>query len=431
MPNNLTAPLSSSPVPQATPAAVIHVAYLVNQYPLVSHTFIRREIAALERHGARVERISIRGWDAEIVDPADLMERERTWFVLKDGLIPLFISTFQVFFSRPRLFTAALSGSIAMARKSERNIIYHLVYLAQACRIFLRLRKTGVGHVHAHFGTNPAEVAMLVRLLGGPTYSYTAHGPEENDRGAFIGIDKKVKHAKFVVAISSHTKSQLLRRITIEDWHKVKIVHCGIDAEFHMEAAELSPSGQGLVCVARLDSEKGQLILLKAMQDISKKFPRCRLILVGDGENRSVIEVQIRALGLSKQVSLLGWLTSAQVRREILRARALVLPSFQEGLPVVIMEAMALGRPVIATYVAGVPELVRNGKDGWLVPAGDSEQLAKAIEACLIKSDFEISRMGEEARLRVLDRHNIDRETAKLVDYFGDDSDSEQAPKWE
>jgi colanic acid/amylovoran biosynthesis glycosyltransferase len=398
--------------------SALQVAYITNQYPKVSHSFIRREILALEQRGATVDRIAIRGWDADVVDPADIAELGRTRYVLKDGLLPLLAATLRTAITRPRQFGGALAAALAMSRNSERSLPYHLVYLAQACRILYWLRDSGARHVHAHFGTNPAEVAMLTRLLGGPPYSYTAHGPEETDRGAFLGIDHKVRHAKFVAAISSHTRGQILRRVGLEDWDKIKVVHCGLDATFLDLPAASRPTQQQLVCVARLDAEKGQMVLLDAMRQVRKRHPDCRLVLVGDGPMRAGIEDCIEEYGLGGHVRITGWLTAAQVRDEILAARALVLPSFQEGLPVVIMEAMALRRPVIATYVAGIPELVRDGIDGWLVPAGDVDRLVASMIACLEKPISDLQFMGERAHARVSARHAIDREVLKLGALF-------------
>jgi glycosyltransferase involved in cell wall biosynthesis len=146
------------------------------------------------------------------------------------------------------------------------------------------------------------------------------------------------------------------------------------------------------------------------------------LVLAGDGEMRPDIEALIERLGLQPRVRITGWIGSGQVRDEIGAARALVLPSFAEGLPVVIMEAMALRRPVITTFVAGVPELVQAGANGWLVPAGDVEALTDAMAACLATDQETLARMGEAARARVLVRHDVDREAAKLAVLFGQSS---------
>ncbi|MFN0217657.1 MAG: glycosyltransferase [Hyphomicrobium sp.] len=396
----------------------VHVAYLVNQYPKVSHSFIRREIRALESRGFTVDRISIRGWDIDLVDPDDLAERAVTRFVLKDGLAPLLAASLRMTARRPLRFFSALVLAIRMSVQSERSLPYHLAYLAQACRVLEWLRDSGALHLHAHFSTNPAEVAMLVRKLGGPTYSFTSHGPEENDRGGFLGLPAKVRHAAFVAAVSSHTRSQVFRRADMRDWAKVKIVHCGLDEAFSKDADLPRPSEPRLICVGRLSPEKGQLILLDAMPQILKTHPACKLILAGDGELRQALEDRIAELELRDAVRITGWLTNAEVRREILASSVLVLPSFQEGLPVVLMEAMALKRPVISTYVAGIPELVCPGETGWLVAAGEVDGLAAAVDRVLTMPEADLRAIVSEAHLRVRDRHSIDVEAGKLAEYF-------------
>jgi glycosyltransferase involved in cell wall biosynthesis len=133
---------------------------------------------------------------------------------------------------------------------------------------------------------------------------------------------------------------------------------------------------------------------------------------------RGDIELLLKQYGLADRVRITGWISNAQVRDEIIAARALVLPSFAEGLPVVLMEAMALRRPVISTYIAGIPELVRHGENGWLVPAGDVVALANAMRTCLETPVGEITRMGEAARERALARHDANTEAAKLRKLF-------------
>ena len=414
-PSAVSDPRNNAPLTQY---ADLRVAYLINQYPKVSHTFIRREIRALERLGAHVTRIALRGWDAEVVDDQDVEERARTSYVLKHGLGPLFVAVLQTAFTRPKRFLAGLRAAISMSRKSMRPLPYHLIYLAHACSILPSLEKARISHLHAHFGTNTAEVAMLVRLLGGPEYSFTVHGPDEIDDAKRLGFDQTIPASKFVAAISSYTRSQLQRHVKYESWAKIKLVHCGIEKQFFDAADTSIPQAANFVCVGRLSEQKGQLALIDAFSRVHKRHPGCRLVLAGDGEMRPLLEDQIRTLGLQDSVRITGWISSAQVRAEILGARALVLPSFQEGLPVVIMEAMALRRPVISTYIAGIPELVIAGETGWLIPAGDVQGLVDAIQACIQTSDEDLLRMGVSGRQRVLDRHNIDAEAAKLAALF-------------
>ena len=394
------------------------VAYLVNQYPKVSHTFIRREVLALERLGVTVHRYALRGWDAEVTDPADDEERRRTRYVLKDGAIPLAGAVLREAFRTPGRFARASRAMFSLARKADRPWPYHLVYLAEACRLAAWMRASGDCHLHAHFGTNAAEVALLSHLLGGPPYSFTVHGPEEFDRPGPLKLAEKIARSAFVVAISSFGRSQLFRWAAHADWPRVQVVHCGVDPTFGALADQRVAAAHRLVCVGRLCEQKGQLLLVEAVARVRASGTPVQLVLAGDGDMRADIEQRIGALGLHGSVRITGWIGSEQVRDEILAARALVLPSFAEGLPVVVMEAMALGRPVLTTYVAGIPELVRDGIDGWLFPAGDVEALTAAIESCLGATEETVRGMGEQARSRVLERHDVDVEAAKLARLF-------------
>lgn len=261
---------------------------------------------------------------------------------------------------------------------------------------------------------------MLLRLLGGPPYSFTTHGPEEFDKPEPLRLREKVEHARFVVAISSYGRSQLFRWVGPLLWSKVQIVHCGLEPAFHEVDAEAVPDVPRFVCVGRLCEQKGQLVALEAVARLRDRGISCELVLAGDGEMRSEVEQRIRELGLNGQVRITGWISSSQVRDEILACRALVMPSFAEGLPVAIMEAMALRRPVISTYVAGIPELVRPGREGWLVPASDVSALAEAMEGCLATPLDELWKMSESARARVLERHDVDKEAGRLRALFSE-----------
>jgi glycosyltransferase involved in cell wall biosynthesis len=397
----------------------LRVAYFINQYPKVSHTFIRREIAALERQGVTVDRMALRGWDAEVADPQDHQERERTRYVLRGGAVALLLEALPVLIRRPARSWRALRLAWAMSRRSERPWPVHMAYVAEACRVARWLAATGTPHVHAHFGTNSAEVAMLAGELAGVTYSFTAHGPEEFDKPQALGLGRKVSNAAFAVAISSFGRSQLSRWVASAKWPDIRVVHCGLEEAFFARPDELAPClAARLVCVGRLCEQKGQLLLVQAAAKIARDGVPFELVLAGDGEMRAEIEQAITGHGLQQRVRITGWIGSEQVRSELMAARALVLPSFAEGLPVVIMEAMALGRPVISTYVAGIPELVRDGVEGWMVPAGDVDAVADAMRGCLAASAETLARMGRDALARVRERHHVDTEAAKLKALF-------------
>jgi colanic acid/amylovoran biosynthesis glycosyltransferase len=396
----------------------MRIGYLINRYPAVSHSFIRREILALERQGHEILRISVRGWDEVLHGAEDLRERERTKYILQGGALPLLLALFRIFLDRPLKLVQGLKLAWKVSRRADRPLPFHLIYLLEACQVLLWVSEEQVAHLHAHFGTNSAEVAMLVHAMGGPRWSFTPHGPEEFDKANFIALPEKIRRADFVVGVSSFGRSQLFRYTSYEHWQKVHVVHCGLEPSFY-EAAPASPgSERRLICVGRLCEQKGQLLLLEAARRLAERGIAFELVLAGDGEMRGELEQLIVRYKLKDLVRITGWISSDQVREELLAARALVLPSFAEGLPVVIMEAMALRRPVISTFIAGIPELVEPGQHGWLVPAGDVTSLADAMQSCLDAPPETIAKMGEAARARVIERHDIDKQATKLANLF-------------
>jgi colanic acid/amylovoran biosynthesis glycosyltransferase len=399
----------------------MRVAYLVNQYPKNSHSFVRREIHALERYGVQIERFSVRAAREELHDGADLAERGATRVVLSGGPLPLLGSLLSQLCAGPGRLLRAGRLAFRLGRHSERGMLVHAVYLAEASLLLRWLKQRSCSHLHAHFGTNPATVAMLCHELGGPPFSFTVHGPEEFDKSRLIGLAAKIERASFVAAISSYGKSQLYRLCEKSHWDKIHVVHCGVDAAFLERAPTPIPRAPRLVCIGRLCEQKGQLLLLDAVSRLVEDGVAIEIVLVGDGEMRAEIERSIAERGLLAHVSVTGWADEQRVRSELEKARALVLPSFAEGLPVVIMEALALGRPVISTYVAGIPELVVDGESGWLVPAGDVDALASTMKRAVLADPEQLARMGNTGRTRVLAHYDVDGNARALGALFGEE----------
>jgi colanic acid/amylovoran biosynthesis glycosyltransferase len=393
----------------------VKIAYFVNHYPKVSHTFIRREISALERQGFEVQRLALRGWDTPVPDEEDRTERDRTRYILQKGAVGLIFPMLRCLLTSPVRFFEAAALALKMSRAHrERPLAYHLAYLAEACVVLSCLKAFGARHVHAHFGTNSTEVVMLARALGGPPFSFTVHGPDEFLQP--MGLAEKIRRSAFAVAISSYGRSQLYLRLPHKDWPKVRVVHCGLENKFYEMAPVPVPDTPRFVCVGRLSEEKGQMLLLEAVARVAAKDIPIELVLVGDGPLRGELERLTEKYQLGLQVRITGWISNKQVRDEILRSRALVLPSFSEGLPVVIMEAMALRRPVLTTYIAGIPELVRSGENGWLFPAGSLDELSAALEACLSTTIEDLQKLGDAGYRSVIAHHSIDIEARKLTD---------------
>jgi colanic acid/amylovoran biosynthesis glycosyltransferase len=406
----------------------VKIAYLLNQYPRISTAWMRREILAMEEIGVPIERFALRETVDELVDEADVREKARTRAILDEGAVALLGATLAAAATRPIAFGKALRAAVGMGRRSERGMIVNLIYLAEAC-VFLRWMIEGrFTHVHVHFATNPAAVAMLCRIMGGPPYSFTMHGPEEFDSPRALSLAEKIRHADFVVAITEFTRSQLYRWSDHADWGKIRIVRCGVDAMFLGAEPTPVPPVPRLVNVGRVVEQKGQLLLIEAAARVIGEGVDCEVVIVGDGPMRGEAERLIGRLGLAGKVRITGYRSGSEVRREIQEARALVLPSFAEGLPVVIFEALALGRPVISTYIAGIPELVEPGECGWLVPAGSVDALARAMREALTAPAEELDRMGREGGRRVAEFHDSRVEAARLASWFDHDPDRTPAP---
>lgn len=389
------------------------VAYLTNQYPKVSHSFIRREILALEAQGVTIRRYSIRPCPDQLIDPDDLEELEKTRVLLSVGVLGLVVGLIGVMVSRPIAFVKALGLAIKIGWQSDRGLWRHFIYLAEASVLLFWFGIAEVDHIHAHFGTNPAAVAMLCHALGGPSYSFTVHGPDEFDQPQTLHLDTKIAHAAFVVAVSSFGKSQLYRWSNPEHWPKIHIIHCGLDRLFLHQPRMMLPETPHIVCIGRLCPAKGQLLLIEAVSQLIADGMNLKLTLVGDGESRVALEAAIAATQLEDVITITGWVSSSRIRDYLLGAKVKVLPSFAEGLPVVLMEALALGRPVISTYIAGIPELVEPN-NGWLIPAGSIPALKEAIRVSLATSTAQLQEMGQAGAERVKTDYNIETETVKL-----------------
>lgn len=391
----------------------MRIAYLCNRYPAVSHSFVRREIAGMEAAGHLVDRYTVRA-PTVLLDADDRAEAAHTTAILSAGAVALLAALLAALIRAPRRFAGAARLAMRGAGLSPLALVRHVAYLGEAAWLMRRLKADRVDHLHAHFGTNPATVARLARRLGGPPYSFTAHGPDEFDRPQALDLAGKVAEARVAVAISSFGRSQLMRWSDPADWPRIVVARCGVDAAFLRDTPP-APDAPRFATVARLSGQKGLPLLVEAAAILRARGHDFRLDIAGDGDLKDALVRQISATGLDEQVRLVGSLDGAGVRRLIEGARAFVLPSFAEGLPVVIMEALALGRPVIATAIAGTPELV-DAACGWLVPAGSAPAVADAMAAAIDAPPERIAAMGREGRRRVTEHHDAARNARVLAE---------------
>ena len=392
----------------------MRIAVLVNRYPSATHSFIRREIQGLELAGIEVLRVAIARDPDPLVDPADREEERRTRRVLAHGVAGLLAGLAAVALTRPRACARAAALAFALSREGDRGLPRHLAYLAEACALLRWCEAAAIEHVHAHFGTNACAVAALLRALGGPPFSFVVHGPEEFERP--LGLERKRARAAFVVAASEHCRRELERRTPGASATPIHVVRCGVGAAFLDAAPCEAPAAPQLVCVGRLVERKGHALLLEALARLAREGIAFRLAVLGDGPLRGALEARCVELGLQGAVRFRGWASEDEVLRDIVAARALVLPSFAEGLPVVLMEALALGRPVVCADIAGHAELVENGVSGWLIPVGSLAALVAALREVLSLAPAELSRRGRAGRARVASLHDARREAARLAE---------------
>lgn len=389
------------------------IAYLHSVYARAGDTFIRAEVLQLRSFGHTVHTFSIREpSESELISKEIRDEYARTDYILKHGFLRLLANAVLEGLYAPRKALLAITLATRCGWPGIKGRLWPYAYFLEACYLSRQMRKKRVEHLHDHNGQGCAFVAMLASEISGVPYSLTIHGPGEFDRPTLLSIAEKVRRSRFTIAISEYGRSQILRWIAQEDWIKVHVVRCGVSIDSHHHTSNILDSRR-LVCVGRLSTEKGHHVLIEAIARL-KMESAFKVIIIGDGPMRSAIEARTNALNVQDRVSFSGWMSSEEVHQEISRSCAMVLPSFSEGLPVVFMEAYALGRPVIATSIAGIPELVEHGISGWIVPAGSVDALASAIRDVLSTAPERLSIMGRAGTARVRKYHDQRIEARKL-----------------
>lgn len=399
----------------------MNILYLINHYPKVSHTFIRREMIGLENLGHKVVRVAMRHDDIDSLSEIDKSEYDKTHYVLKQSPVTLFKDLLSALFASPALFYYACKVMFKMNKASKESFLKHVIYLLEAANVAKVCKQHKIEHIHAHFGTNPAEVAMYTGILSKVGYSFTVHGPEEFDKPLTLNLHQKIKHAKHVIAITSYCRSQLFRWSRHEDWDKVKIVHCALEDDFFKNQTETddTPSEQiNFLCIGRICEQKGQLLLLEAFNNFLKSGASAHLTLAGDGEMRDQVEQFLKKHNIEKHVSITGWVDSITIKALLTKTSAMVLPSFAEGLPVAIMEAMASNVPIISTSIAGIPELIKHKKTGLIITPGSVSEIESALNEFNSLNSQELLKIKQQAFEAVQREHHVDVETSKLARIF-------------
>jgi colanic acid/amylovoran biosynthesis glycosyltransferase len=384
------------------------MAYLLSQYPAISHTFFLKEILGLRQLGFEIETVSVNPPDrpASSLPPREQEEAERTYFLKQIPLWEAIFALLAVIFGHPRVairgFRAAMTlGGLDVTRK-----LYALFYTVEAFLVGDWMRKRNLHHLHTHFGGAVATVAMLTAQAWKVDYSMTIHGPEEFYEADYIYLPQKIAGAKFIFCISDFCRSQLMKYSDPIHWDKMHIVPLGVNTDEFKPVAREARQPLGIICVGRLVPAKGQHILLKAFSQVLSKGHSLHLTLVGNGPDRESLEREVARYDLAGKVTFCGALNHDETQAKLAEANIFALASFAEGIPVALMEAMAMGIPCVSTSIAGIPALIRNEIDGLLVPPSSVEGLASAIER-LVLDDALRQKLGASGRAHVVENYNL------------------------
>lgn len=399
---------------------MISLAYLVSQYPAVSHTFILREVRALRGLGFAVRVASVNAPDRP---SAELTAEERaeaaaTFVVKAQGALAILGAHLRTLLRRPVGYARGLVAALRLAGLDPRRLLYHGCYFAEAVVVGAWMARGGLRHLHVHFATPASTVALLASRIFPIDFSITVHGPDEFYDAPGFRLREKIAAARFLCCIGTYARSQLMHLSPVEHWDKIEVAPLGVDpCEFAPPPAAGSRPDFEILCVGRLVPAKGQHVLLAAVEELVREGRPVRLRLVGDGPDRAALERAVVARRLGAHVRFEGAVNQDGIRALYARADAFALASFAEGVPVVLMEAMAMGVPCVSTRITGIPELIRDRIDGLLVAPSDPGELAAALRRLM--DDPELRQgLGRAGRDRVRAHYDLARNTKRLAEIY-------------
>lgn len=400
--------------------ASLKIAYLISRYPAVSHTFIQREIDLLRQKGIQILTISVNDPDLPIekLPAEEQQEAEKTFYIKKRGAWHAIQALCTLFFHAPLKFLNAWLYAIRLGGFDLKAILYNYFYLAEASVVGLWMAQHEINHLHVHFANPAANIALLLSKMTDITYSMTVHGPDEFYNTIGWRLLEKIQNARFITCIGYYAQSQLMKIAPPTEWPKFEISPLGIDInKYAPTRREKEKSDLEILCVGRLVPAKGQFILIAALNLLLKKGHFLHLKLIGSGPEKEELETEIKQRGLQSHVELTGALTQDEVLKAYKNTDIFVLPSFAEGIPISLMEAMAMEIPCISTFVNGIPELIRHEIDGLLTYPSDIEGLVEALDF-LIESPEQRQKFGEAGRKRIEEKYLIESNVEQLKEIF-------------
>jgi len=425
----------------------MRIAYLVGRYPAITHTFILREVQQLRRHGIEIDTYSVwRTSEHDLLAQADRDEHARTYALLPPDRRDYLRAHLRAALGDPGGYVRTCARALRLSTHGLRGRLLGLSWFVEAVVVKRHCELRGTRHVHVHLnGTAPA-VGLLVAHLGnrgdgpGPwSFSMTVHGSKEFFDVARERLARKVRAARFVVCISDFTRSQLMALVEEHHWPKLHVVHCGVDTDRFAPPDRgrgvdierpAPPSGERageaqpvhgdrvrVLTVGRLDNMKGVAVLIEAAADLRRRGIDVSLTIVGDGPRRDYLQRLAERLGVGDHVAWPGAVGQDEIRDHYHAADVFCLPSFAEGIPVVLMEAMSTGLPVIANRITGIPELIEHDVGGLLVRPGRLDQLVSALERLARDPDLRAA-MGRAGREKVCSEFDSTRVGGALAELF-------------
>jgi colanic acid/amylovoran biosynthesis glycosyltransferase len=403
----------------------LKIAYVMSRFPKLTETFILYEMLAMRQQGIQVEVYPLLREHEEVMHP------EAVQFVNVAHFQPfislsILLANLHFLWKKPFVYLKTL-WDVLRANWGSFNFFTGVIGIFPKTVLFAyRMRADGVQHVHAHFASHPAAAGFIIHRLVGIPYSFTAHGSDlHRDRHM---LREKVAEAAFVAAISKYNKELIVSECRGNYRAKVQVIHCGVDTDLFRARSHKTPYETGenpfmILCIGTLHEVKGQAFLIEACRQLQEREYSFECHFVGEGpDKKSLIELAEQA-GLSDKVRFHGKLTRDEIARLLLDADVLTAPSVptrdgrREGIPVVLMEAMGSGVPVIASNLSGIPELVNDQLTGLLVPPRDATSLANALE-CYLKDPELRHRLGRAGRQKVVGEFDLDQNAARLAQYF-------------
>ena len=389
--------------------ATTRIAYLLSRYPAISHTFFLKEVLGMRERGLTIEVASINLPDRPRQDlpPVEAAEADHTFYVKPSGMASVALRVLSIALRNPAATLRGLRSALALGELDLKARAYTLFYLAEALLVGDWMRRRSLTHLHVHFGGPVATVGMLTAQAWQIPWSITLHGPDEFfDQEAFY-LRQKIESAGFVVCISDFCRSQVLRIAPKLSATRLEVVRLGVDCTALRPASPTTPNVVfTLACTGRMVSAKGHRILIEALATLAASGTAFSCALIGDGPERPFLESECKRLGIAEQVLFLGAMAHQPTLAEVAKADVFVLASFAEGLPVALMEAMALGVPCISTTIAAIPELILDRQNGLLVPPANSEALYEAL-ATLANNPTLRSELGVRARATAEVHYNL------------------------